>query len=104
MENGRIIFFHDILRVILIESPPPRRHFATSGRRNDRRLESAIVNELRNPQIHIFPPYIFLSAKPKQENVGQVTMTGRLYLTRRIVIFATGLRQSRSAGLKSPTP
>src|SRR5262249_40024379 len=25
MENGRIIFFHDILRVTLIESPSPRR-------------------------------------------------------------------------------
>ncbi len=62
------------------------------------------MNELRNPQTRIFPSYIFLLAKPKQENVGQETMTGRLYLTRRIVIFATGLRQSRSAGIKFPTP
>jgi hypothetical protein len=119
MENGRIIFFHDILRVILIESPPPRRHFAAPGRRNDRCLElrvvlieemlalivvSAIVNDLRNPQVHIFLPHIFLSAKPKQENVGQENMTGRIYLTRRIGIFATGLRQSRRAGIKFPMP
>jgi hypothetical protein len=37
---------------------------------------SAIVNDLRNPQVGIFLSYIFLSAKPKQENVGEENKSG----------------------------
>jgi hypothetical protein len=37
---------------------------------------SAEVSDLRNPQVHIFLPYISLSAKPKQENVGQEKKSG----------------------------
>ena len=32
---------------------------------------SAILNDLRNPHVRIFLSYIFLSAKPEQENVGE---------------------------------
>jgi hypothetical protein len=35
------------------------------------------MNDSRNPQIRIFLSYIFLSAKPKQENVGEENKGGR---------------------------
>jgi hypothetical protein len=38
---------------------------------------SAKVNDLRNPQVRIFLSYIFLLAKPKQENVGEENKSGR---------------------------
>ena len=38
---------------------------------------SNIVNDLRNPQVRIFLSYIFLLAKPKQENVGEENKSGR---------------------------
>jgi len=38
---------------------------------------SAIVNDLRNPQARISLSYIFLLAKPKQENVGEENRSGR---------------------------
>jgi hypothetical protein len=42
---------------------------------------SAIVNDLRNPQVRIFLSCIFLSAKPKQENAGEENKNGaRSYL------------------------
>jgi hypothetical protein len=35
------------------------------------------VNDSRNPHVRIFLSYIFLSAKPEQENVGEENKSGR---------------------------
>jgi hypothetical protein len=40
-------------------------------------IVSAIVNDLRYPQVRIFLSHIFLPAKPKQENVGEENKSER---------------------------